>query len=151
MANSDKGKVTQSGRSFQHTCFLYSPLVKSDKNPQFLLFLPKVGNLIGGTLGDISPGRQIHKQLLSTKNMSSMEFQSLLERAQRDVRRGQSNNLSANEYAIQLLKAFDVQSEGGQHDRHREMSEVYVVTYVNDLPDRIEVEQPEPGSGCVMI
>jgi hypothetical protein len=151
MANSDKGKVAQSRRSFQHTCFLYSPLGKSDKNPPFLLFLPKVGNLIGGTLGDIRPGRQIHKQLLSTKNMSSMDFQSLLERAQRDVRRGQSNNLSANEYAIQLLKASDVLSEGGQHDVDREMSEVYVVIYVNDLPDRIEVEQPEPGSGCVMI
>jgi hypothetical protein len=151
MANSDKGKVAQSGGSYQHTCFLYSPPERSNKNPPFLLFLPKVGNLIGGTLGDIRPGRQSHKQLLTTKNMSSMEFQSLLERAQRDIRRGQSNYLSSNEYATQLLKAFDAQNEGSQHDRYREMSEIYVVTYVNNLPDRIDVEQPEPGSGCVMI
>jgi hypothetical protein len=145
------GRIAQPGASFAHTCFLYRPLRRSTHNLPFLLFLPEKGNAEGGTLGDITPGRQVHKQLLTTKYMGSLEFEHLLKDALRDVRQGHVKDMPVNELAILRLMDFEVQVDSSCYEYGIEMSEIYITTYVNEFPDRIGVQLPEPGSGCTVF
>jgi hypothetical protein len=80
---------------------------------------------MGGTLGDITPSRQIRKQMLTTKCMGSFKIQNLLEGAHQDVRSRRVNNLSADECATQRLVEFNVQSAPSYYEYGREMSDLY--------------------------
>lgn len=109
MAQATVDKKTQPEGSFQHTCFLFSPLQKNRRNPPYLAFLSEADGLIGGELGNVTPGRQVRKQLLTTKGISTIDLQMVLEGAWEDVSSGRVSNLSVNQYTTQRLMDWNLQ------------------------------------------
>jgi hypothetical protein len=98
----------------------------------------------GGTFG-------AQKYLLTTKNIANMEFINLLKRTLCDTHEGHINGISATQCATQRLLDFDPLSSTNPYSDGREMSEIYILTYENEFPDKLMVEQPEPGSGCAVL
>jgi hypothetical protein len=151
MAEHSAHEIAQPGASFLHTCLLYSPLRKSTNNKAYIGFLPEKGPQQGGPLGAFKCGRQIQKYLLIIKDIGPMEFRHILDRALSDTRQGHVNGISAAQCAIQRLLDFDPLRSTNPYSDGREMSEIYVLTYENEFPDTLMVEQYEPGSCCAVL
>jgi hypothetical protein len=80
-----------------------------------------------------------------------MEYINLLGCALSDTREGHLSPIPVTELATQRLLDFDIRYETDRYEYGREMSKIYVVTYENEFPDQLMVEQPELGNGCAVI
>lgn len=117
----------------------------------FIGFLPKTGPTEGGTLGSFKFGRQTKQELLTTKYTAMMNLWPLLERVLWDARHGRiDDGVSTVECAIQRLNAFDAAMETEETEYGRAMSEIFLVAIENEFPDKLVVEQGEPGSSYVV-
>jgi hypothetical protein len=150
-AETDIGKIAQLGALFSHTCFLYSPVRESTSNNPHICYLPESGNLQEGTFGAFKCGRQTQKRLLTTKKMRRIEFLTLLRSVLSDCRDGSATGMSRIQCATERLLKFEPPSGTDQYTSPREMTRIYIVTYENEFPDQLMVEQPEPGNRCVVL
>jgi hypothetical protein len=119
-------------------------------NGPFLAFLPEKGNLMGGTLGDLTPSCHIRKQMLNTKYMGSFKFQNLSKVLDRMSALGVSTifprmNARLNGYSILMCRARPAITSMD------ERCPIYIVIYVNEFSDAIDVQHPEPGSGSAHL
>jgi hypothetical protein len=79
--------------------------------------------------------------------MAMMDLCDVLSVARDDVRNTRVANISMQDYAVQLLLAFDSTKWDPDLEGSREMSEIYIVTVENGFPDRL-TKPGDTGGGC---